>query len=122
MPRLRRTSMALCAGAFLGIAWSQTTGRGVISGTVVEGENDNPIRKAIVTLTLEGVPRRWATARSDSSGRFQFEGLPAGKYDLRAATNEGAAIYGANSVRELSKLIVLSNGQTLSGIVLRFLR
>jgi protocatechuate 3,4-dioxygenase beta subunit len=89
----------------------------------VEGENNDPIRKAIVTLTLQGAPRRWATARTDSSGRFQFEGLPAGKYDLRAAkANEGAAIYGADSVRELSDLITLADGQTRSGIVLRFVR
>ena len=114
---------ALCAGAFLAVAWSQPAGKAVISGSVVEGESNNPIRKAIVTLTLQGIPRRWATARTDSSGRFQFEGLPAGKYDLRATKlNEGAAIYGANSVQELSDLITLADGQTRNGIILRFLR
>ena len=123
MAPLGLKSMALCAGAFLAVAWCQPPGKGTISGSVVEGENNDPIRKAIVTLTLQGTPRRWATARTDSSGRFQFEGLPAGKYDLRAAkANEGAAIYGADSVRELSDLITLADGQTRNGIVLRFLR
>lgn len=114
----------MCTGAFLAAAWGQQpTGKGVISGSVVEGENNDPIRKAVVTLTLQGAPRRWATERTDSSGRFQFEGLPAGKYDLRAAkTNEGAAIYGADSVRELSDLITLDDGQIRNGIVLRFVR
>src|SRR6185369_777777 len=114
---------ALTAMAFVAAAWSQPAAKGVISGTVVEGESNDPIRKAIVTLTLQGTPRRWATARTDGSGRFQFEGLPAGKYDLRATKlNEGAAIYGANSVRELSDLITLADGQTRNGIILRFLR
>src|SRR5258708_5167357 len=123
MAALRLTSKVLCAGAFLAVAWCQPLGRGTISGSVVEGENNNPIRKAVVTLTLQGTPRRWATARTDGSGRFQFEGLPAGKYDLRAAkANEGAAIYGADSVRELSDLITLSDGQTRNGIILRFFR
>jgi carboxypeptidase family protein len=123
MAALRLTSIASCAGAFLAVAWCQPLGKGMISGSVVEGENNDPIRKAVVTLTLQGTPRRWATSRTDSSGRFQFEGLPAGKYDLRAAkANEGAAIYGADSVRELSDLIALADGQTRNGIVLRFFR
>jgi Carboxypeptidase regulatory-like domain len=123
MTALGFTSRAMGAGAFLAVAWCQPLGKGTISGSVVEGENNDPIRKAVVTLTLQGTPRRWATARTDSSGRFQFEGLPAGKYDLRAAkVNEGAAIYGADSVRELSDLITLVDGQTRNGIILRFFR
>lgn len=123
MTALGFTSRAIWAGAFLAVAWCQPLGNGTISGSVVEGESNDPIRKAVVTLTLQGTPRRWATARTDSSGRFQFEGLPAGKYDLRAAkANEGAAIYGADSVRELSDLVTLADGQTRNGIVLRFFR
>ena len=85
MAALGLKSMGLFAGAFLAVAVCQPLGKSMISGSVVEGENNDPIRKAVVTLTLQGTPRRWATARTDSSGRFQFEGLPAGKYDLRAA-------------------------------------
>ena len=119
----RFTYTALTAMALMATAWSQPAGRGVISGAVVEGESNDAIRKAIVTLTLQGTPRRWATARTDSSGRFQFENLPAGKYDLRALkAGEGSAIYGANSPRELSELITLAEGQTLNGFILRFLR
>src|ERR1700733_3367496 len=77
-------------------AFAQPTGSGVISGAVVEASNNEAVRKAIVTLTWQGSPRAWATSRTDSSGQFKFEGLPAGKYDLRATkTGEGAAIYGA---------------------------
>jgi protocatechuate 3,4-dioxygenase beta subunit len=94
----------------------------VISGTVIDGESGDPVRKALVTLTLEGTPGRWATARTDGSGRFEFKGLPSGKYDLRATKmNEGTAIYGANLLRELGDVITLSDGETRGAITLRFL-
>ena len=59
--------------AAAGVAFAQ---HGTISGTVIEPTGD-PIRKAIVTLTWQGTPRSWATQRTDSSGRFKFEELPA---------------------------------------------
>jgi hypothetical protein len=95
---------------------------GIISGIVVEASNNEPVRKAIVTLTWQGTPRSWATSRTDSSGQFQFEGLPPGKYDLRATkAGVGTAIYGAASVRELGDLITLEDGETRAGVKLRFL-
>ena len=103
-------------------AFAQPPGTGVISGSVVEASNNDPVRKAIVTLTWQGAPRSWATSRTDSSGQFKFEGLPPGKYDLRATKpGEGTAIYGATSVRELGELITLEDGQTRAGVELRFL-
>jgi hypothetical protein len=103
-------------------AFAQPTGTGTISGTVVEASNNDPVRKAVVTLTWQASPRSWAISRTDSSGQFQFEGLPPGKYDLRATkAGEGAAIYGASSVRELGELISLEDGETRAGVKLRFL-
>ena len=94
----------------------------MISGTVVDGESGDAVRKAVVTLSLPGPPRRWATTRTDGSGRFQFDGLPAGKYDLRATkASEGTAIYGANHLRELGDTITLDDGETRANIMLRFL-
>jgi hypothetical protein len=116
-------SMVLLGVALLAAAFGQPLGKGRISGSVLEGEIGEAVRKAVVTLTLQGTPRRWATTRTDSAGHFQFEGLPAGKYDLRAAKGtEGTAINGANSVRELGTLINLGDGETLAGLKLRFLR
>ncbi len=115
--------MVLGANIFLVGAWTQPLGKGVISGTTVDGESGEPIRKAVVTLTIEGTPHRWATARTDGSGRFQFEGLPAGKYDLRATkANEGTAIYGANSLRELGDLVTLGDAEIRGALTLKFLR
>lgn len=103
-------------------AYAQVSGTGTISGTVVEASNGEPVRKAIVTLTWQGTPRSWATSRTDSAGQFKFEGLPAGKYDLRASKAEvGTAIYGASSVRELGELLTLEDGEIRAGVKLRFL-
>ena len=103
-------------------AFAQPPGTGIISGTVLETSNNDPVRKAVVTLTWQGSPRSWAISRTDSSGQFQFEGLPPGKYDLRATKpGEGTAIYGASSVRELGELISLEDGETRAGVKLRFL-
>src|ERR1700733_14165866 len=119
----RVASMVLCATISLVLARAQPLGTGAISGTVVDGESGDAIRKAVVTLTLEGTPRRWATTRTDGSGRFQFEGLPAGKYDLRATKgDEGTAVYGANKLRELGDLITLGDAEIRGALTLRFLR
>lgn len=95
---------------------------GTISGTVADASGDG-VRKAIVTLTLHGPPRSWATERTDASGKFRFENLPAGAYDLRAnKPGFGNAIYGARSVRELGKTITLDDGASIGDLKLRLLR
>jgi hypothetical protein len=110
---------AVCAQPMFG----QPTGRGAISGTVIEAANGDPVRKAIVTAIWQGTPRAWATTRTDGSGRFTIEGLPPGKYDLRATKSPlGTAIYGANSLRELGDLITLGDGEQHGDVKLRFLR
>jgi Carboxypeptidase regulatory-like domain len=115
-------SLSLSAALSLIAAFAQPLGKGVISGTVVDGGSGDAIRKAVVTLSLPGPPRRWATTRTDASGRFQFDGLPPGKYDLRATkASEGTAIYGANHLRELGDTITLADGETRGNITLRFL-
>jgi hypothetical protein len=104
------------------MAFAQPSGRGVISGTVVDAASGDPVRKAVVTVTWQGTPRSWATTRTDGSGRFVFEGLPAGKYDLRATKGAlGTAIFGANSVRELGDQITLADGETRGNLTMRFL-
>jgi hypothetical protein len=119
--------MAWASAILSAIAFAQPPGTGVISGSVVEASNNeasnnDPVRKAVVTLTWQGVPRSWATSRTDSSGQFRFEGLPPGKYDLRATkAGGGTAIYGALSVRELGELITLEDGEIRGGVKLRFL-
>jgi protocatechuate 3,4-dioxygenase beta subunit len=119
----RFKSMAFCLVVLLEVALAQPPGKGTISGTVTDPETGDPVRKAIVTLTLQGTPRLWAMARTDGSGRFQFDALPAGKYDLRAAKGqEGSAIFGAKDLRGLGDTITLGDGEALGGLKLLFLR
>jgi protocatechuate 3,4-dioxygenase beta subunit len=112
----------LSCAPFCALLFAQNGGQGVVSGTVVEASGGDPVRKAIVTITWQGSPKSWATTRTDGSGHFTFEGLPPGKYDLRAVKGAlGTAIYGANSLRELGDLITLGNGETRANMKLRFL-
>jgi hypothetical protein len=116
-----KVCLLLCVvGASL---FAQSSSRGVIAGTVIEAGSDDPVRKAVVTATWHGTPRSWATTRTDGSGRFVFEGLPAGKYDLLATkAGLGTAIYGADSVREIGDVVSLGDGETRANLKLRFLR
>jgi Carboxypeptidase regulatory-like domain len=103
------------------VAFAQPAGSGVIAGSVVESASGDAVRKAIVTVTWHGTPKAWATIRTDGSGKFRFENLPVGIYDLRA-TKEGAeAIYGADSARETGENITLGDGETREGLKLRFI-
>src|SRR5579864_9841555 len=96
---------------------AQPSGRGVIAGTVVESANAEPVRKAIVTVTWHGTPRSWATTRTDGDGKFRFDGLPAGVYDLKANKAQlGSALYGANNSRETGENITLADGETRDGL------
>jgi hypothetical protein len=116
-----RCALAIAVAA--SVAFGQAIGQGVVSGTVIEASNGEPIRKAIVTLTLQGEPRRWATARTDASGQFTFAGLPPGKYDLRATKQGlGTATYGAGGAGEIGELISLDQGETRGGVKLLFIR
>jgi protocatechuate 3,4-dioxygenase beta subunit len=102
---------------------AQPSGQGVISGTVIDSTSGEPVKRAVVTATWQGTPRSWATVRTDSSGRFVFEGLPPGKYDLRAnKAGLGTAVYGANNLRELGDMIALGAGEARTDLKLRFLR
>ena len=120
---MARAKLSLLFCATFWIAFAQPSRRSVISGTVIEASSGDPVRKAVVTATWQGTPRSWATTRTDGSGRFIFDGLPPGKYDLRATkAGLGTAIYGAESARELGDLITLGDGETRGNLKLRFLR
>jgi hypothetical protein len=58
MAAKRQPSIAFLASVFLVAAVAQPLGKGVISGTVVDGESGDPIRKALVTPPLDGAPPR----------------------------------------------------------------
>jgi len=118
---MRGVHRILCFFA-AGFAIAQPAGTGVIGGTVIDNSTGDPVKKAIVTLTWHGQPKSWATGRTTSDGRFRFEGLPAGDYDLHAEKQGvGTAVWGADRVGELGDLIPLANGQTRDNLQLKFL-
>jgi hypothetical protein len=89
---------------------------------VVDAASGDAVRKAVVTITWQGTPRAWATTRTDGSGRFRFEGLPVGKFDLRAAkAGIGTAVYGGKGVQELGEFVTLADGETREEVTLRFI-
>ncbi len=115
-------AVVLCLAAEV-LACAQTPGRGVIAGIVIDASNNQPVRKAVVTVTLQATPRAWATGRTDGSGRFRFDGLPGGKYDLRATkAGVGSATYGATGTRELGEMITLESGESRMGLKLQLIR
>lgn len=71
---------------------------GTIAGIVVDASNNEPIRRAIVTLsTVEAHPQD-AVAWSDAGGHFAFGYLPIGSYELRVTKNgHQAAAYGTDT-------------------------
>ena len=87
----RFASMAFFARISIATLLAQPPAKGVISGTVMDAESGGAVRKAIVTLTLQGGPLRWATARTDGSGRFQFENLPAGNTTFEREKSQRAS-------------------------------
>ena len=105
------------------VAWAQPRGSGAISGTVVQKSTGEAVRKAIVSLTWDGKPRSWATVMTGASGRFTFDSLPAGKYELRAWRNGmGGAVYGGEGFTQPGQFISLADGETRSGLELRIIQ
>ena len=66
-----------------GLTSPQPTGTAVISGTVISVDGGRPMRRASVRLRGTSTPLSRATM-TDDRGNFEFTGLPAGEFTLRA--------------------------------------
>lgn len=97
-------------------------GTGVVNGFVTAADTGQPMRGAVVTLMSQGsgsaASRRSVAA--DANGYFEFTGLAAGTYTLRA--DPGAirgqyvsAAYGTTASQLVGKPIVLKDGQRVEG-------
>ncbi len=68
---------------------ADTTGLGVVRGTVLSAHSGTPLPRAVLELrTAEGF--RFAVA--DSAGRYRLEGVPAGEHRLRALALDHAPL------------------------------
>jgi protocatechuate 3,4-dioxygenase beta subunit len=134
-------SIAIMAGVVLTMAlmasapWkasaqvAQTNGSARLTGTVRD-QTGAPVRLAIVTLAGDAMPDRRSRI-SDDSGRFAFEGLPAGRFKLSAqkaayVTNEwgskrpgrpGTTLSLDDGDERLDVELLLPRGSVITGIV-----
>src|SRR6478609_4717765 len=90
----------VCLAAYLALrVTSAQSGTGQIGGVVTDGAN--AVTGAEVKLTSGLVFTR--TTRTDASGRFQFTGLAAGRYEMSVAMK---------GFQTLARSVTLSNGAT----------
>ena len=85
------------------------TGKGVISGTVVNAKTKQPIRKARVTLNGPVA----LSAVTDSSGSFTFRALPVGGYMVSANHDE---FYLTPAAMNMTQQVNLADGEEKGGV------
>ncbi|MEZ5316376.1 MAG: carboxypeptidase-like regulatory domain-containing protein [Vicinamibacterales bacterium] len=100
-----------------------TTGTAVIAGVVVDDQEPaKPVRRAVVTLSGEGLrPSRGAI--TDDDGRFELRGLPAGRFTLMA--ERGAYVtsaYGAKRPGRPGTAITVTDGAQVTDVRVRLWR
>jgi hypothetical protein len=94
---------------------------GRVAGTVVRSGTDEPLRKARVTLSAKDdknpSPRGVVTG---ADGKFAFEGLTSGAYDLEAE-HDGyvTGSYGENADGQGSAVLTLATGQKVEDLIFR---
>ncbi len=98
---------------------------GLLSGRV-ESTAGDPISGALVTLLREGAAEarlRLPSSIADSDGRFEFDGIAAGRYTLRASKENfldgeigGLEVEAGQGREDLS--VILASGSEIGGVVL----
>lgn len=86
-------TMALClfgAGAFIAAQTpaappATSVGNYRIAGTVVSKLDGHPLARARITVRDTKDPQKFESLVTSEDGRFEFTGVPAGKYDLHGA-------------------------------------
>ena len=92
------------------------TGTGGLQGIVVD-ETHQPVRHALVTI--KGGMGLTLAAVTEEDGAFSFTGLPAGRFTITAEkTAYPSSSYGAKRANRPGAGVLLTTGQTVSGLVL----
>jgi hypothetical protein len=97
-------------------ALARDTGAGRISGRVIGGDTGAPLRRAMVTLSGEGLQEGRATT-TDEHGRFEFKDLPKGRFGVRANKAGYVSLgFGQRRPDQGGRAVELGDGQTLDRI------
>jgi hypothetical protein len=100
-------------------ASSRTVNTASVSGTVVLDGTSTPVRRALVTLSGEGLPAPRA-AISDDEGAFVFGSVPAGRFTLTASKPSYlSGAYGAQRVGRPGTPVLVAAGQAIHDLTLR---
>ena len=85
--------MGACFGAVLALSVvsidaGRQTPTSLVAGQVVDAVGNRPVGDVVVTLSVSGAGQSLASGQrkvlTDGSGRFAFQGLPAGRYSITA--------------------------------------
>ncbi len=97
----------------------RAAGTATLSGTVVNDVTNQPVRRAVVSLSSADNALR-VTAVTDDTGTFAFAGLPDNQYLLSASKPSYVGVsYGARKRGRPGTTIALTPGQQRAGVTLR---
>src|ERR1035437_6189059 len=89
-----------------------------IAGTIVSKTDGHPLARARVTVRDAKAPRKFESVVTSEDGKFEFTGVPAGKYDLNGA-KRGFISASYDQHEQFSTAIVTGAGLETEALVLR---
>jgi len=89
-----------------------------IAGTVVSKTDGHPLARARITLRDAKAPQKFESLITEEDGKFEFTGVPAGKYDLHGA-KRGFISASYDQHEQFSTALVTGAGLETESVVLR---
>lgn len=103
-----------------GIAGAQPERNSSIAGRVLNETTGAPVRRAAVTIVMDGREDVMGTAPTDGDGRFLLRALPAGRYSIGASKTGYAVMdYGARRPGGPGLVITVGANENKSGLIIR---
>src|ERR1035437_1642591 len=113
MRPLAKTMALAVAAMVLGKA------QGSIAGRVVNSVTGAPVKRAEVSIVVDGRTDLRGTAPTDADGRFVCNSLPAARFRLSVQKNGYASMdYGATHPYMAGQVVVLATGERKTGLVI----